>query len=120
MALQSEIMDYLKLSAYAFVPALIAALVLGMIASAFASMAFVTYFLLAVLAIWAVAKVPKEIESFWGIIILVLFLMGIQGILGMFVPSVGMLQWASIGSVNSLLVTIVSAALGTALVKKYV
>jgi len=118
--LKSETMDYAKLSAYAFVPALVIAMLLGIVSSALATASWLTYFILGIAIIYAGMKVPKEIESVWGIIILVMFLLGLQGFLGMLFPSVSILQWATIGSVNGLLVTMASAALGVALIKKYV
>ena len=120
MELQNEAMDYLKLSAYAFVPGLIAAFVLGLLSSILAPVPFAMYFVLGIVALWAVASIPKEIDSFLGIVILTLFLLGIQGFAGWLLPSVPMLQWASISSVSGLLTTIVAAAVGGALVKKYV
>ena len=118
MGFQTKITDWLKLSAYAFFPALIATMFLGFLGSALASLAFVNFFVLGIVLIWAVKELPKDMESFWNIIILVLFLLGIQGLIGLIFP-IPQLQWASIATFAGFLTTIVGSAVGVALVEKF-
>lgn len=114
-----EITDTLKTTVFATGVGAVLALVLGMIVNALSVFGPVQYLLYGIVLIYAVKELPKDVRSVWNVIILVFFLLFVQGIIGMFLPQIPQLAWASIATVTGFLTTLVVAAASIAVVEKY-
>lgn len=108
-----------KTAGIAFLVGVPVALVLGFVSSMLASLSWVMYILYGIIVAWAVPKLPRDANSIFDILILTLIIMGISGIVGMFVPGVTFLQWASLATVMSFLTTLVTAIIALVIAEEY-
>jgi len=117
---QEEAMDYSKAAVLILLPGIPLAILLGMIGGALQTWQFVMPIIYALLFIWAVPKLPRQMDTFWEVLIVTFLLMGIAGFFGMMFPSfASYLGWISIISFPVFLSMVVIAVLSLAILDKY-
>ena len=120
MVFEKDIMDYFKIAGMALIPGIILALILGAISSAMASASWLMLLMYGVLLIWAIPNLPKEVDTFFEVLVLAFILMGLAGILSLFVPQISSwLGWINVMSLMGFLNMVVVASLSLAILNKY-
>lgn len=114
----NEIMDWLKMSAILFAFGVPVALLFGFVTQMLAQLSFLLYAVFGVIFVYAAKEISKEWSSFWKILTATMFLLVIQGIVGLLVPGISWLQWASILSLGAFIQTLAIASLATVIQDK--
>jgi len=112
--------EIFKVSIVAFFVGIVPALIFQAISSALASYSWLMYIIYALVLLWAVPKLPKEADTFFDILVVTFLLLAFSGLLGMFLPTVGFLQWVNVGTVTAFLTTLVFAIVALAIKEEYI
>jgi len=114
-----DIGETLKTAVTAFFIGIIPAVILGAIATMLTGYSWFMYIIYALLLVWAVPKLPREVNTFFDILIVMFLLLAIGSLVGTFIP-IPSLQWVNISSVETLLGTLVTAIVAIALKEEYI
>ena len=115
----NRFIDSAKISLFAMVIGTLLTLILGFASSALAALQPVFYILLAAVTLFVGLKLPKEADTFAEFIVILLMIVGLSGVIGMFLPF-PQLQWANIISGATLLLTIATALISLGITKQFV
>lgn len=119
-AFEKELKDYLKTALIALLPGIVFAMILSAVMSLLTSFAFVQYFILGVLLLWAIKFIPKEMDTFWEVLVITFFLAGLAGIITFIFPMASSyLGWVTLTSYTVWINMIVTAALTLSVLNKY-
>lgn len=111
--------DVVKTTAIAFFVGMIPAMMLNALVGYIGAFSWVLYFVYALMLYWAVPKLPREADTFFDVLVVTFMLLGISGLIGMFIPQIAGLQWVSISSTPALLTTLTVAIAALAIREEY-
>lgn len=124
MVFEKDLKDYLKTAFMALLPGVFFALLLGGVFGAINQVGTlgtaISWILWAIVLIWVVPNLPKEMDTFWEVLIISLMLMGIVSAITAFVPSIGTyMNFVSISSPAAWIAMIIVSGLSLAVLHKY-
>jgi len=91
----ADIMEIFKTSLLALFIGIFPAIAFQWVATMLSSWNWVMYIVYALVLVWAVPKLPREVDTFFDLLVLTFLLLGFSGLIGMFMQ-ISWLQWANV------------------------
>ena len=118
-AFQKDFTEYLKTAGIGFVVGVIPAIILSAVVNALTSAAWLVYLIYAVILMYSIPKLPKEVDTLFEFLIITFIMLAFSGLVVTIVPSLGMyIGWVSLASLETFLTMLVVGALSLGIANK--